>query len=200
MNNYRRLILEAGHNDTILDQVAEELGWIHLETIYPEESDVYIPHEPYEKIWQTNGATNHIHLIYDSMLDIPYLHIEGKKLKKMVSLIASKIAVEKEEHIFNLFHQAESIPDYVYAIHCLGIIAPPTFDERFYDCLIKATHDDRPETRYEAFTAIAYVGWKAFKEAIEHKAANDPDEKVREITGTLIKNIKEYGWTDDPTY
>lgn len=200
MNNYRRLILESGHDDTILDQVAEELNWIHLETIYPEENETYVPNEPYEKIWQTNGSTNHMHLIYDSMLDIPYLHIEGKKLKKMVSLIASKITVKKEEHIFNLFHQAEHMPDYVHAIHALGIIAPPTFDEQFYDCLIKAANDEQPEIRYEAFTAIAYIGWKAFKEEIENKAANDSDEKVREITTTLIKNIKEYGWTDDPVY
>lgn len=75
----------------------------------------------------------------------------------------------------------------------LGLGAPFSFEQRFFDQLSKAVQNVEPDVRIAALRGMAYTEWPEFRPLLQRIAGSDSDESVRKLASQIVSVYDKYG-------
>jgi len=186
--SFKRLILKeiSDQNQSYEDQL-HDLAWKNDWLLWGQKEADHENQIPFELTWITSDEETGIHYIEDYVVGFPYLVIDGKDLEETVYSIQSSFDVYSTEEILQWVETAANPEEQAKAVFHLGVVAPQEFDSRFFDVFQRVFLNPNPEVRMAAIKASAYMGWREFREILEHLKSTDPDEKVRAKADVMLQ-------------
>ena len=78
----------------------------------------------------------------------------------------------------------------------LGLGAPVSFDNQYFDVLSSATQSNSADIRFFALRGITYTEWPQFRPILQWVAKRDSDRSVRELANQIISIFDRLGLVD----
>lgn len=85
----------------------------------------------------------------------------------------------------------------ILALLRLGLGAPSSLDQLYFDQLSVATQNTKSAVRIAALRAITYTEWPQFRPILQRIATSDSDGSVRELAGQIISVFDSLGLEDE---
>jgi hypothetical protein len=178
-----RIVLPDSISEQDVDAAAWDNHWSLVRTI---SADANTPHEV---VWHDSTQNVTIHYIEDFYIGFAYLVLQGDILDLVIEDIYASLP--QAYQVSDIFAMLDTTKNLTQPIYCLGLIAPPTFNQIFFDRLRQAlTHSD-PKIRSATITAIAYTGWPEFRSALQSLYQSEFDPEVRKDAEVLLSGFEQ---------
>lgn len=182
-----RIPMKSVHEAAELSGLARDAGWeIHS---ISEETET----KPYQIIWVTGDGKSIVRFINDFMIEVPYAYIESEDAALIVRNINQFVDVYSNDDIRRMADSATTAEEHHLAVRLMALIAPPAFDQAFFDFFRKSLTFPEPSVRHKAILAIGYVGWKELFPVLEQLAKEDKDAEVRERARVALEGFAKFG-------
>jgi hypothetical protein len=86
---------------------------------------------------------------------------------------------------------------YILSLLRLGLGAPSSFDQQYFDQLSMAMQNAKPAVRIAVLRGITFTEWPDFRPILQRTATSDSDRSVRELAGRIISVFDSLGLEDE---
>jgi hypothetical protein len=178
-----RIVLPDSISEQDVDAAAWDNHWSLVRTIKADAN------KPHEVLWHDSTQNVTIHYIEDFYIGLAYLVLQGEVLDLVIEdIYASLPQAYQASDVFSMLDKAENL---TRSIHCLGLIAPPSFNQIFFDRFQQTLSHSDPKIRSATITAIAYAGWPEFKSSLEGLYQSELDPDVRKDVEVLLSGFEQ---------
>jgi hypothetical protein len=179
-----RIIIKPGITEEDVAELAVSVGWIPLG------SRPASPRNPYAFVWEDENHDVEIHYVYDNLLDMAYLYLQGRNTHEVELLARAGLASWTYVELLDQLKTATRAEDVIDAI-CRIALSREAETHEAVNLLVSATSGDAG-IRRAVITAAGYLEWPPLIELAQRLRACDPDVEVREEAALVLDAIAEH--------
>lgn len=177
-----RVLLRDDVTEDRVEDVALDLDWIPLGS--REATD----NGPYEQIWEDEVAGVYVHYVWDDLVRMAYLLVQGTEVIAVETAIRAVLPTYAYGEVIGELRTATGREPVIDAI-CRIAVLQPNENVEIVRLLLNAADNEDPEIRRAVITATGYLEWRALLERIAIFRDHDPDAVVRADAALVLDAV-----------
>lgn len=153
------LVLKETSGELDVRLIASINNW-QLVAEYP-----FKDNSPHQIQWQYGNDTVVVYL-EDFLLELNYLVVHGNDEDAVKNQVVNGLEIYTEADVFRLNSEFVDSQTATILIKVASLIAPKTFDEVYFELLLKTFHFKDTDVQRTAVFAVNYIPWIQFRTAL----------------------------------
>jgi hypothetical protein len=186
-----RFVLGRSPREDDVQSLSDDRGWPRVREIQDDPD----AGESYQVVWAIDQKMI-LSYIEDAVSHNCYITVAGESEEQVADIsreLGESLDAWDARRLFLSIEEETDPQQKARAVIRAGLGAPDEFDESFFCRIRDAFTDPEPWVREAAVWATVYSPWPQYRPLLASAAQDDPEEKIRDDAGDLLRGLDETG-------